>query len=117
MEEWKIVPGYENYMVSNFGRIKGIRGKILKPKYNRRGYEQHNLKFGSKQKSVTLHSIILAAFVGPRPDGMLVRHLDGDKKNNRLDNLVYGTHAENMADKVKHRLEEKCPHCGEKLYS
>ena len=55
-----------------------------------------------------------AAFVGPYPEGMEVRHLDGDPANNRWapgneqetqaagGNLIYGTHAENMQDMLRH---------------
>jgi hypothetical protein len=45
---------------------------------------------------------VLEAFIGPRPENCEVRHLDGDPSNNRLDNLAWGTKAENQADKVRH---------------
>jgi hypothetical protein len=45
---------------------------------------------------------VLEAFVGPRPQGAQCRHLDGDAKNNRAENLRWGTQAENEADKRRH---------------
>jgi hypothetical protein len=45
---------------------------------------------------------VLAAFVGPRPNGQLIRHVDGNAKNNQLGNLSYGTQIENMADALRH---------------
>lgn len=44
----------------------------------------------------------MEAFVGPRPIGSLIRHLDGDHTNNRPFNLAYGTQIENMADALDH---------------
>jgi hypothetical protein len=44
----------------------------------------------------------LEAFIGPRPEGMEARHLDGCKTNNKLENLCWGTREDNEADNVKH---------------
>jgi hypothetical protein len=49
-----------------------------------------------------VHRIVLEAFKGPSPDGMEARHKDGDTSNNHIDNLEWGTHAENMEDKRRH---------------
>jgi len=53
-----------------------------------------------------VHRLILEVFVGPCPDGMECRHLDGNPQNNRLDNLAWGTPEENCEDREKHRTEE-----------
>ena len=50
---------------------------------------------------VRVHRLVLEAFVGPAPDGMDGCHRDDDKDNNTLDNLYWGTRAENMADQVR----------------
>lgn len=57
-----------------------------------------------------IHRLVLDAFAGPRPEGMECRHLNGDPKDNRLRNLVWGTRAENMADRT--RLGEHNPPMG-----
>lgn len=44
----------------------------------------------------------MLAFVGPKPKGTECLHVDGNHKNNKLDNLRYGTHTENMRDCSKH---------------
>jgi len=46
--------------------------------------------------------LVLLAFVGPCPEGMECRHLDGNPANNRIGNLVWGTKKENIADKKRH---------------
>jgi hypothetical protein len=50
----------------------------------------------------SLHSVVLETFVGPRPVGMQIRHLDGDSRNNHVANLRYGTAKENGEDRRKH---------------
>jgi DNA-binding transcriptional regulator YiaG len=49
-----------------------------------------------------VHRLVLEAFVGPCPEGMEARHLDGDKRNNRLENLCWGTPKENASDRERH---------------
>lgn len=50
----------------------------------------------------TIHQLVTEAFVGPRPTGSEVRHLDGNPANNRASNLAWGTRRENMADARRH---------------
>jgi hypothetical protein len=94
-EIWKDISGYVGlYAVSNWGRIKSIYyGKeiILKPRINcRDGYCYINLWKNKKAKTHRIHRIVLKIFVGPCPSGMECRHLDGNRENNRLDNLRWG---------------------------
>jgi hypothetical protein len=56
----------------------------------------------SRQTLIRVHRLILEAFVGPAPDGLECRHLDGDKSNNQISNLCWGTKLENRADRIKH---------------
>ena len=46
--------------------------------------------------------IVALAFLGERPERMDVRHIDGDKLNNKVDNLNYGTRSENNYDITEH---------------
>ncbi|GAB3388220.1 HNH endonuclease signature motif containing protein [Lysobacter fragariae] len=70
------------------------RGKLhqLKPADNGRGY----LRVRCHGKSRSVHLLVASAYIGPRPDGKEVNHKDGNKQNNRPDNLEYVTHSENM---------------------
>jgi hypothetical protein len=105
------VVGYEGlYTVDTNGTIVSVAtgrgrvtGRVLKasPKPPK-GYWRVNLWDGTKQQNAYVHHIVAAAFLGPRPNGMLVLHADGDKSNNRLGNLRYGTHVENVADAKRH---------------
>jgi hypothetical protein len=49
-----------------------------------------------------VHVLVAEAFIGHRPPGMVVRHLDGNRKHNHVSNLAWGTPAENSADMVAH---------------
>jgi HNH endonuclease/NUMOD4 motif len=112
-EQWLPIADYEGlYEVSDLGRVRslprettsGLRGgKILKPQpTNNFGHLKAHLSRNSKVKQVTIHRLVLAAFVGPCPEGMEVRHLNGNAGDNRLSNLAYGTKTENVYDAIEH---------------
>lgn len=94
------------YFVSDDGVIvsaKHIRLKILRHNISRCGH--HKVFIYEKDISIAMwvHRLVLISFGFNRPSELhQVRHLDGNPHNNRLGNLVWGTHAENMADKVVH---------------
>ena len=98
-EQWKPLPGWEDlYLVSNLGRVARVR----KVSTLANGYPATSLTRDYKNCTRTVHSMVAETFIGPRPPGMLVRHLDGDKENSLLSNLAYGTPAENCADMLRH---------------
>lgn len=98
-EIWRPVPGWENHMVSNQGRV----ARILKPVPDKRGYLNITL---SRRKDALVrrkvHQLVAEAFHGPRPEGMEVCHGDDNPANNAADNLRYDTHRENELDVVRH---------------
>jgi len=102
-ERWLPVPGYEGrYEVSDLGRVRGQRGH-RKPWIAGKGYLYLSLHRGrGTRKNFTIHQLVLLAFVGPRRLDQECRHLDGNKLNNRLANLAWGTASENELDKVRH---------------
>ncbi len=55
-----------------------------------------------KLKCVSVHTLVLTAFVSPRPAGLVCCHWDGDPANNELGNLRWGTPADNSADRDRH---------------
>lgn len=114
-EAWRPVPGFPDYEVSSFGRIKSYkRGspKIIKDCAGNQGYRVVNLvESFRKQKTVYIHRLVALAFLGPRPEGLVVRHRDGDQNNNRLSNLIYGTQQENKEDQIAHGTHAR----GEKI--
>lgn len=112
-ETWKPVVGYEGfYEVSNLGRVRAMfegnhgqykAGRILKTHTSKNGYVRIEFNPPSKKpKKRTVHTLVLEAFVGKRPEGKEVRHLDGVKSNNQVSNLAWGTHSENDQDQRRH---------------
>lgn len=119
-EEWRPVVGYEGYYeVSHRGRVRSIdrtvavtgqgsrrlRGKILAAPLTTTGYPFVRLSKGeedpgSRRIQKTCH-LVLEAFVGPRPEGMVARHLDDEKTNNHVGNLRWGSVSENSLDAVR----------------
>lgn len=102
-EIWKPVVGYEDlYEVSNTGRVRSLNyrqtGKVreLRPGADRCGYLLVALCKNGKQKSHHVHKLVIEAFVGPRPEGYDVNHIDEDKRNNSVKNLEYCTHRDNI---------------------
>lgn len=55
-----------------------------------------------KYRPWPVHRMVLEAWRGPKPEGMFGRHLNGNRKDNRLENLAWGTHSENMLDRGRY---------------
>lgn len=105
-ETWKAVPGYEGwYEASTLGRLRilkspgrGGRGPypfVLTNLLYRKGYykQQFSSCGGTREPYRTfLHRIIFLTFHGPIPPGLTVNHIDGNKANNRPENLELATH-------------------------
>lgn len=64
-----------------------------------------------ERESVTVQHLVAAAFIGPRPEGMLVLHGDGCRTNNTAANLRYGTHSDNAADAARHGTRTRGSSC------
>jgi hypothetical protein len=114
-EVWLPVVGYEErYSVSSLGRIRSNarvfvdrlgrtmtrKERVLRLNCSTYGYPTFSLEYG--KAAVVVHKVVMLAFVGPRPPGLVICHCDGNKKNPALSNLRYGTPAENEADKDRH---------------
>ncbi len=100
--EWRQVPGFPLYTVSDAGLVQGPR-KLLKLSPDKDGYLYVNLRragsvIGSRR---AVHHLVLIAFVGPRGGHKIVaRHKDSNPAHNALGNLSWSTQKANLADRV-----------------
>ena len=112
MEIWKPIKGYENkYQVSNLGRVKSLTKKTptIKKLHNHKGYIYTSLYLNGKPKNCLVHRLVLFTFKIPPIIGKdyQVNHIDGDKTNNKLDNLEFSTPLENTRHAIKLKLNKQ----------
>ena len=107
-EEWRAIPGYDGYEVSNLGRVRSWRSRkepvYLKPNPTgkQRKYLQVALYAEKRQHMFYVHVLVLTVFIGPKLEGMEACHNNGICTDNRLTNLRWGTNAENVEDRRIH---------------
>ncbi len=101
---WRPVPEFEEqYWISQEGMIVSLKkGRLLKPWRERNGYVRVELYKAGRSRKFYLHSLLLTAFVGPRPYRCDACHLDGDQTNNSRWNLRWDSRIENGCDKIEH---------------
>ena len=106
-EEWRDVIGYEGkYQVSNLGRVRSLnymrtgRVQILRHKISKYGYSIVTLIKGGKQKMYFVSRLVAIAFI-PNPENKpCTDHIDTISSNNRVTNLRWVTHSENVRNPI-----------------
>lgn len=104
-ERWLPMPGYEgSYEVSSLGRVRSSGTQALRTfLYDRDGYTRCDCRKEGKYRKVSVHRAVAMAFLGvPDDERTEVAHLDGNRKNARLDNLQWVTHRDNMLHQKQH---------------
>lgn len=117
-EVWRDIKDFEGlYEISNLGRVKSLpkwmgnyysTEKVLKPKLDRYGYQKVTLCNGQNvRKYATIHRLVATAFIENTEGLNTVNHIDGDKLNNKVDNLEWMSNRENINHAWGMGLKEK----------
>jgi hypothetical protein len=109
-EIFKDINEYDGlYQVSNFGNVYSFkRNKLLKLTYNHEGYLRVGLFYSNgNQKKKLVHRLVAEAFLDKPDEKDLVCHKDGDRTNNRLENLYWGDYQDNWNDTVNQGMSLK----------
>ena len=93
MSKVLVIPDFGEFEISKEGDVwrtcNGDHKYKLTPFISKRGYYNFLIRIGNRRKHLYLHRLLAMAFI-PNPNNLLyIRHLDGDKLNNSLNNLKW----------------------------
>lgn len=102
IEQWRLVDGYDNYEVSNFGRVRNTKtSRVLKPSVSSVGYHNVNLFRDGKIHYHTVHRLVAESFIPNPKHKAFVDHVDHNRLNNNVTNLRWVTRQQNNWNRSK----------------
>lgn len=103
------IPEFPGYEISTDGRVystlnwRGYGRREIQPVPGAGGYAKVRLRHpDGRRVNRSVHRLVALTFMSPRPSGEQLRHLNGNKLDNRLDNFSWGTPLENAQDRDEH---------------
>jgi hypothetical protein len=109
-EQWRNIPGWDDYQVSNFGRVRSFKWnlkRILKPNTIGGDYLQVTFRKEGKRKAYLVSRLAATCFIPNPKKKPTVNHIDFDKSNNRVTNLEWATVQENLYHAIIHEMMNK----------
>lgn len=102
MEIWKEIKGFENYQISNLGRVKNSKGDFIKFGLNKSGYYFIRVSKNSLKKSINVATLVATHFMEHIPSGhnLTINHISGNKLDNSVSNLEIVTSRENKIHSI-----------------
>lgn len=106
MEEWKQFKDTV-YEVSNLGQIRNKETQKILSQHDSTGYYQVGLFLNNKLKTFYVHRVVAETWIVNHNDLKIVNHIDGNKFNNRADNLEWVTQSDNLKHAHKNKLSSE----------
>jgi len=98
---------FETYYISNFGDLRKMKKfgewKYINGSYDKDGYKRFCFNNNGKDIFKMSHTLVAEAFIGERPEGLVIDHIDRNKKNNHVSNLRYVTYKDNRINTIRYR--------------
>lgn len=99
-ELWKVIPGFEDYLISNTGRVVH-EAREIKGSDNGRGYKKVCLKQAERKRNVYIHRLVAESFLENPNNKPFVNHIDCNTNNNNVSNLEWCTAQENTDHMIR----------------
>ena len=120
-EQWRPIPGWPGYEVSDHHRVRSVDrvlsdgrragGVLLRQRRDRRGRDGKGaivrLSDGGRSRTVRVYVLVAEAFLGPRPDGMVILHKEDDHSRDDLEALRYGTEKQNVRERIRRERRKR----------
>lgn len=95
-EEWKIIPDYPDYAVSNTGKVATLKTGRLRKFSDHKGYKQCMVRKDKKAYNRFVHRLVANAFLPQPEEGQVIDHINGIRDDNRVENLRWCSQNENL---------------------
>ena len=93
----KVIKGFQDYMIDEVGNVYSIKNmKYLKSWTTKNGYKQVRFSVDNKTYTKSVHRLVAEAFIPNPYDKSVVHHINEDKTDNRVENLMWVTNKENL---------------------
>lgn len=84
-----------------------VKSRELKTRKDKDGYLRFNTIVDGKHTTLLVHKLMASTFLGECPKGFVIDHIDRDKTNNKIENLRYASHADNVRNADRHKMTDE----------